>query len=259
MTLIYDVGLHDGRDTARYLREGARVIAIDANPVMCQNATVQFDDYIKAGQLTILNRGIAAHKGSFEFWICDDISEWSSFNFAIASRNRVKHHSISVDCVPIDDVIREFGVPDYMKIDIEGNDRACLDKLGTKIALRYLSIEMDHSTGDDDLNCLGKLGYRKFKVICQNNSRHQTTIHNMWFYRVGQGHPFAEKVKHWRSRITYRFTGRAVGESGPWGEKTSGFWHSMNHAQSVWRSLRDLDQRFKSNGLGWWFDIHAKK
>jgi FkbM family methyltransferase len=228
MTLIYDLGLHDGRDTARYLREGARVIAIDANPTMCQNATVQFDDYIKAGQLTILNRGIAAHKGRLDFWICDEISDWSSFNLESASRNGVKHHSISIDCVPINDVIREFGVPDYMKIDIEGNDRICIDNLNTKIAPDYISIEMGHPTGGDDLNRLAELGYRKFKVICQNNSWHQTTIRNMWFYELGPGHPFVRKVKRLRSKLTYLFTGRADGESGPWGEKTSGFWHSMN-------------------------------
>jgi len=30
--LVYDIGLHDGRDTGHYLREGCRVVAIDANP-----------------------------------------------------------------------------------------------------------------------------------------------------------------------------------------------------------------------------------
>ena len=38
-----------------------------------------------------------------------------------ASRNGAKHHAITVDCVPIMDIVGEFGVADYMKIDIEGN------------------------------------------------------------------------------------------------------------------------------------------
>jgi len=32
--LIYDVGLHNGADTAYYLHRGFRVVTIDANPVL---------------------------------------------------------------------------------------------------------------------------------------------------------------------------------------------------------------------------------
>ena len=124
--LVYDIGLHDGRDTSHYLREGYRVVAIDANPVMCAAAETHFCNYIRTGQLKIINRGIAERKDQLKFWVCDDVSEWSSFHQDIASRNGVKHHSIIVDCVPIMDIIDEMGVGDYMKIDIEGNDRICI-------------------------------------------------------------------------------------------------------------------------------------
>ena len=113
--LIYDVGLHDGRDTGHYLREGCRVVAIDANPAMCAAAEVQFRNYIRSGQLKIINRGIAECKDQLKFWVCDDVSEWSSFHREIASRNGARHHSILVDCVPILEILNEFGVPDYMK------------------------------------------------------------------------------------------------------------------------------------------------
>src|SRR6516162_4596772 len=96
--LIYDVGLHDGRDTGHYLREGCRVVAIDANPAMCAAAEVQFRNYIRSGQLKIINRGIAECKDQLKFWVCDDVSEWSSFHREIASRNGARHHSILVDC-----------------------------------------------------------------------------------------------------------------------------------------------------------------
>jgi transposase len=35
---VYDIGLHDGRDTGHYLKQGCRVVALDANPVMCAAA-----------------------------------------------------------------------------------------------------------------------------------------------------------------------------------------------------------------------------
>jgi hypothetical protein len=40
--LVYDIGPHDGRVTGHYLREGSRVVALDANPTMCAAAEAIF-------------------------------------------------------------------------------------------------------------------------------------------------------------------------------------------------------------------------
>jgi FkbM family methyltransferase len=258
--LVYDLGLHDGGDTAHYLREGSRVVAIDANPVMCAAAASHFRDYIRTGQLTIINRGVAEHKGRLVFWVCDEVSEWSSFDQGIASRNNsVKHHAITVDCVPIMDIVDDFGIPDYMKIDIEGSDRICIAGLTNAAAPRYISIEMDFARGDEDIQRLAELGYHSFKVICQYNAWHQATTRNMWFYEWGSDHFIARRVARWRLAMANRLRGRRMGESGPWGEKTSGSWHSLNHAHAVRRSLHDIRQRLGAQGLTWWFDLHARK
>jgi hypothetical protein len=76
--LIYDIGLHSGRDTGHYLREGCQAVAIDANPAMCAAAETQFCNYLRTGQLKIINRGVAKCKNQLEFWVYDDVSEWSS-------------------------------------------------------------------------------------------------------------------------------------------------------------------------------------
>jgi phosphopantothenate synthetase len=54
--LVFDIGLHDGRDTNHYLREGWRVVAVDANPVMCAAAETNFRDCVRTGQLKVVNR-----------------------------------------------------------------------------------------------------------------------------------------------------------------------------------------------------------
>ena len=118
--LVYDVGLHDGRDTGHYLEEMPGWSPSTPDPEMCAAAETHFIDYIRTGQLTVINRGVAEHKNQIKFWVCDDLSAWSSFHQEMASRNGAKHHAIIVDCVPIMDIIDEFGVADYMKIDIGG-------------------------------------------------------------------------------------------------------------------------------------------
>jgi Methyltransferase FkbM domain len=111
----------------------------------------------------------------------------------------MKHHAIPVDCISIMDIVDEFGVPDYMKIDIEGNDRICIAGLTKAAAPPYISIEMDHTPGDEDIQRLADLGYRGFKVICQNCSWHQATARNVWFYELGRKHSIALLVRRLRS------------------------------------------------------------
>jgi hypothetical protein len=45
------------------------------------------------------------------------------------------------------DLVNEFGVADYMKIAIEGNDRICIAGLTNAVVPTYISIEMDHAQG----------------------------------------------------------------------------------------------------------------
>jgi FkbM family methyltransferase len=257
--LVYDIGVNDGRDTSHYLREGYNVVSIDANPVICAAIETKFCDYIRIGQLQIINRGITEAKGQLEFWVCDDLPQWSSFHRDLASRHGAMHHQIVVDCVPIKEIIDEFGIADYMKIDIEGNEQICISGLTSDIAPKYISLEIEFQYGQQQLEILARLGYRGFKVICQNNGWSQVTRENTSFYERRPDHFIIRRLRRLRAVPRRLLGGRRYVESGPWGEKTSGAWHSVDHAQSVWRSLRDIDERQGMNGLGWWFDIHARK
>jgi FkbM family methyltransferase len=124
--LIYDVGMNNGDDTAYYLRRGFRVVAIEANTCLAECAAERFRTQISSNQLRILNIGIAAVEGELPFWICETYSEWSSFDRKIASRDGCPHHEVMVPCRRFASVLEEFGVPYYLKVDIEGNDILCL-------------------------------------------------------------------------------------------------------------------------------------
>jgi hypothetical protein len=78
--------------------------------------------------------------------------------------------------------IREFGVPYYMKVDIEGADRSCLEAL-LEFESRpiYVSIESekrDWSALEEEFDLLESLGYRQF-AVCQQSGigRHEIVCH----------------------------------------------------------------------------------
>ena len=84
--LIYDVGLHNGTDTAYYLHKGFRVVAIDANPVLVAAAQDRFRAEIANGRLMVLNIGIAEKQGVLSFWVNEANDLQSSFSEERAKR-----------------------------------------------------------------------------------------------------------------------------------------------------------------------------
>src|SRR5690348_13468276 len=164
--LIYDVGMHTGEDTAHYLKSGFNVLAVEANPVLAEQNKIKFAKAIEEGRLNILNVGIASKEEVLVFYKNLRLTEWSSFDKELGSRGG-GYEELKVNCVTTESLFATYGVPYYLKVDIEGYDYLCIDALGREDELPpYVSCEAS------DLSLLDTLyqkGYRKFKVIGQAN------------------------------------------------------------------------------------------
>src|SRR5215472_8444256 len=142
--LIYDVGLHSGKDTEFYLAKGFRVVAIEANPVLATRCKTKFASQIKEGRLHILQLAIGEQAGNCDFFVCDQHDDWST----IDRRDRLKKEkqdgvtfrTVTVRCASLDTVLLEFGVPYYLKIDIEGWPAPGLDD--TQLSKSGLPLEL---------------------------------------------------------------------------------------------------------------------
>src|SRR4051812_26521188 len=127
--LIYDIGMHNGDDTAYYLFKGYNVVAIDASPDLVTKANQRFKDAIKEGRVKILNIGIDSKEGNMNFYLNKVNSVWNSFDKEIGERGGGGYDVINVKTNSLEQVMKLHGVPYYMKIDIEGNDILCLVSL----------------------------------------------------------------------------------------------------------------------------------
>jgi FkbM family methyltransferase len=223
--LIYDIGMHNGNDTAYYLHRGYSVVAVEANPLFVEAASGRFANEIAEGRLQILNKGIAAEKGKATFWVNDDCGEWSSFIQRLGCRNNTKCHPLEVDCVRLKDIMAENGVPYYMKIDIEGNDLYCLQDLDKGDLPRYVSVEA-HSL--EYLCLLHTVGYRGFKVVEQSGLC--KTCMPDWNFSMGC--------------------------SGPFGEDVPGEWEDLETVAYDWLHYK-LDRAERSSLRKGWHDFHA--
>jgi FkbM family methyltransferase len=226
--LVYDVGMHRGEDTEFYLRRGFNVVGIEANPQLVEMLRKKFRQEISSGRVAIIDKAIGRHRGPARFFI-HSASVWGTFSEAFADRNARRHGAsvseIEVECVPFADILREHGIPYYLKIDIEGSEFFCLDALGEfPQRPHYISIESCASSPGcgflDTLRELQKLrvlGYRRFKYIDQapipgrkdHLSGESESIHYV-FPEFSSG-PFGKDLyQPWQSFITATMTGLAL-------------------------------------------------
>ena len=259
--LIYDVGMHDGRDTRYYLSKGFRVLAIEANPALATAARSSFANEIEAGRLTVISTAIGANCDRVNFWVNDDNTEHSSLEPTVGARNNSRHHVIEVESVSFDNVLRDFGVPFYLKIDIETADPLCLAALKPPDLPMYVSIEA-HALRY--LTELGSLGYSAFKVIDQRTytapimrtSSPGNTVPRELVRRARFRAASVPMMRHAYRKLRPRGNRSRQpewGPSGPFGEDTYGEWQDLEEAAYAWLTTRRLAVQDT------WFDFHARR
>jgi FkbM family methyltransferase len=265
--LIIDVGAHNGDDTAHYLQRGFRVVAIEANPSLAGAITTRFREEIASGTLTVLNVAIAPERGRLPFWVSDEKSVLSSLDRDLADKHDGRSHRVDVDCMPFADVLRTHGIPYYLKVDIEGHDRVCLDALEAPACPPYVSCELTHVGGV--IEQLHSIGYRGFKLVNQGTYTEATPVfdNEIGFRALRKLCGIVPGLKRalpngvradfdtFAEEQRYSFP---QGSSGPFGEDTHGPWRSADDALRRYEAIRD---RFAAAGAPaeeCWYDVHAK-
>ena len=126
--LIIDVGMHVGHDTSFYLAKGFDVVAVEANPELVRKAETRFASEIATGPLRIFGVAIAERprrslvrgRGPGRVEYCDpgrDRARGGARCFAFVTSPCQRF--------AFDDILREVGIPHYLKVDIQGTELLC--------------------------------------------------------------------------------------------------------------------------------------
>jgi FkbM family methyltransferase len=264
MPMIMDVGMHLGEDTAFYLSKGFRVVAIEAHPEFVSKNRREFEQFMKDGLLEIVPCAIAEAKGVIPFHIFADKSDWGTIDRDYAQRNILRgasHQIVEVPCVTFQSVLEQFGVPYYLKIDIEGSDLLCVRALHgfaerpKHVSLELALLEMDKTF--EALSHLFSLGYRRFKIVNQALNHKQRCPNP------------PREGKYVDAKFNQQM-------SGPFGEEAAGEWMGVEQTFLKCRRILKAQANFSPEGrfhylrgihnnlmrrlgaepLGW-YDIHA--
>lgn len=250
--LIFDLGMHDGQDTDYYLKKGFRVVAVEANPVLATEARARFQAQLDKGQLELLNVAIAQVPGTFDFFVNHQNSKWSSLHLDWGKRGHKGYHKITVPGVPLAEIVKDHGVPYYLKIDIEGADLMAVDAIFSfPTPPAFVSVE---GGGENFLQRFERLGYDRFLTVNQAKVP-ETTLPSS--AREG-------------NEVEHRFP---MGASGAFGRDLPGPWMTLDDIRAERlrhkQIIDDITKRFPDNpnqvmaererlGIGW-YDVHATR
>lgn len=229
--LIFDIGMHTGVDTEYYLDLGYSVVALEANPSLVEAAKIKFRSSLSSGRLSIENVGINNKHGEFSFYV-NKFDEWSSFNESLGTRGG-EYTIMPIRCVRLGDLLSKYGMPFFLKIDVEGVDELVVrDLMLTEARPKYVSLE---DAGIECLIALYESGVRQFKFLNQPEAHKQLRLDR-------SGRPLDPPRPF------------GVSSSGPFGDNLPGPWLDVH--QAFQRYSTNIRPPGQAPIDGWW-DIHG--
>jgi FkbM family methyltransferase len=136
---VFDVGANIGNRTDVFLSLGARVVAVEPQPLCLKHLRRRFG---KNPRVSLVDKALGAQAGRTEMHVSDAdmISSLSADWIAkVRASGRFGGHrwdkTVTVDVTTLDALIQEFGSPVFCKIDVEGYEFEVLRGLSRSLAM----------------------------------------------------------------------------------------------------------------------------
>jgi FkbM family methyltransferase len=233
-SVIFDFGAHTGKNILYYLNKASRVVAVEANPVLCEDMDRIYKKYVKQGRLKIINYVISEkseERKRLNFYINDK----KTFLSALKPMKDMKDfRAVELPAKHVDEIIAENLIDGesfiLAKFDLEGFDAAAArDMFDAGYFPKYVSVECHDANALNVIRLTNK--YNKFKIVDGESVRTE-------YKKTKIELPNKRK-------ITFRFKHHSAG---PFGEDING----------QWRSYSEILDLFKELGFGW-KDVCAKR
>ena len=152
---VFDIGANVGTHTETFLSLGAgKVVAVEPTPDLVKTLK-----HIRDRRLTVVASAVGKEVGILPF----NLSNFSTLNsFSGAWIDKIAHevpagrpqwiNRVNVEVTTLDILIKQHGIPDFIKIDVEGSELEALQ--GLTSSPKYLSFEFHSELHDTLISCI---------------------------------------------------------------------------------------------------------
>jgi FkbM family methyltransferase len=141
--IIYDFGANNGDNVPYYLLKSDLVVAVEANPALCNGIASRFASEIASGRLVVENRVLTDEEGATEVsYFLHTTNHVQSQLPRPSPKVAAKFQEVLLPSASAVSIIEKHGPPHYVKIDIEHCDGRILRALfGAGIFPPFISAE----------------------------------------------------------------------------------------------------------------------
>lgn len=166
--LYFDIGSHLGYWSLKNLVNVDKIVAVEASNITYK--LLQTNLAHKSDQIIKLNYAVGDFNLPFiNFYQADNmLLSTTNLDWITNPSNRFYQTSFEVIKAPtitLDTLIKEYGVPELIKIDVEGGELECLKSLTQKTPM--ITFEWASETKESTFQCLSylqQLGYTDFYI-----------------------------------------------------------------------------------------------
>ncbi len=158
--LCFDIGAHLGNRIDAWLTFESEIVALDPQPLCYKYMKRNFGHH---SNVTILPQAVGKEKGRMDLHISHlyptvstlSNEKWRKALNDASNASVTWDETIQVDVTTLDDLIAEFGVPHFCKIDVEGFETKVIKGLSQPIPM--LSFEFLSTRQKQRINCIQHL------------------------------------------------------------------------------------------------------
>ena len=177
--LFFDIGAHLGEKSKKILDKNLTIVMLEPLPQCVKQLRESFKN-IKNVQ--ILEKAVGRTVGNMKLEVNSKIptistmaKHWKNGRFS----NQEWDQKISVEVTTLDRLIKIYGLPNYIKIDVEGFELDVILGLSQKAGI--ISFEFTSEFLDQSIKCLNhleKIGYNKFNFSIGESRKFYTEWSN---------------------------------------------------------------------------------
>ena len=177
--MYFDIGSNIGRWTLANINNTSRIISVEASPNTFNSLLGNIGNNPK---VVCLNYAVCNNNG-------EDITFYDSVANTLSTMNKEwltspssRFHNtgysvIKCKTITIDKLIETYGMPELIKIDVEGGEYECVSSLTQKV--NNLCFEWASETNDITFKCLDYLhsiGFTRFCIQYEDNYTYRPSV-----------------------------------------------------------------------------------